>query len=142
MTADPKKRPSVGVGIFVFKDGKFLLGKRIGKHGYGTWSVPGGYLEFGETFEECAVREVLEETNVKISNIKFYTSVNNIFHDENKHSITIFMFSDWKSGQPKITEPDKFTHVDWYDFQNLPAPLFLPLTELRKSKPELFAGKL
>lgn len=133
-------RPSVGVGVFVFKDGKFLLGKRVGKHGKDTWSVPGGYLEFGETFEECAAREVLEETNVKISNIKFYTTVNNIFHDENKHSITIFMFSDWKSDQPETMEPDKFIDIGWFDFQSLPDPLFLPLLELQNTKPELFAA--
>jgi 8-oxo-dGTP diphosphatase len=134
----PMKRPSVGVGVFVFKDGKFLLGKRVGSHGYGTWCVPGGYLEYGETFEECAAREVMEETGIKIKNIKFYTSVNNIFKDEDHHSITIFMFSDWAAGKPKVTEPDKFIDIGWYNFKNLPKPLFLALEELKKDKPGLF----
>ncbi len=134
-------RPSVGVGVFVFKDGEFLLGRRVGKHGYGTWCVPGGHLEYGETFEEAAAREVMEETGVKIKNIRFYTAVNNVFHDEKKHSITIFMFSDWASGEPKVMEPDKFIDIDWYDFKNLPKPLFLALTQLQKAKPELFVGK-
>ncbi|HYF96442.1 MAG TPA: NUDIX domain-containing protein [Patescibacteria group bacterium] len=135
-----KDRPAVGIGVFVFKDGKFLLGRRVGKHGTGTWCVPGGYLEYGENFEECAAREVMEETNVKITNIKLYTTVNNVFHDENKHSITIFMFSDWLSGEPKITEADKFIDIGWFDFKNLPEPLFLPIKELKKAKPELFSG--
>lgn len=131
-------RPTVGVGVFVFKDGKFLMGKRVGNHGKNTWSVPGGYLEYGESFADCAAREVLEETGVKITNIKFYTTVNNVFKTENHHSITVFMFADWASGQPKTTEPDKFINVDWFDFKNLPKPLFLPIKQLQKSNPELF----
>lgn len=131
-------RPAVGVGVLVQKDGKFLLGRRVGKHGHNTWSVPGGFLEYGEEFAECAKREVLEETGIKIKNIRFYTVVNNIFHDENSHSITIFMFSDWASGEPKITEPDKFVDIGWFDFNNLPEPLFLPVKQLKKAKPELF----
>ena len=131
-------RPAVGVGVFIFKDGKFLMGKRIGSHGKDTWSVPGGYLEHGEDFEQCAQREVMEETGVKIKNIKFYTTVNNIFHDEKSHSITVFMFSDWASGKPKTMEPDKFVEVGWFSFKNLPEPLFLPIIQLKKAKPELF----
>lgn len=131
-------RPNVGIGVFVFKDNKFLMGKRVGKHGKNTWSVPGGYLEYGESFADCAAREVLEETGVKITNIKFYTTVNNVFKTENHHSITVFMFADWASGKPKITEPDKFVGIDWFDFNNLPSPLFLPIKELQKAKPELF----
>lgn len=131
-------RPAVGIGVFVFKDGKFLLGKRVGKHGYDKWSVPGGYLEYGETFEECAKRETMEETGLKIKNIRFYAVVNNVFHDENSHSITIFMFSDWAGGKPKVTEPDKFIDLGWYGFKDLPKPLFLPLVQLKKAKPELF----
>jgi 8-oxo-dGTP diphosphatase len=56
----------VGIGVFVWKDGKFLMGKRLGSHGSGTWSIPGGHLEFDETWQQCAVREVLEETGLKI----------------------------------------------------------------------------
>ncbi|HEX5797480.1 MAG TPA: NUDIX hydrolase [Candidatus Saccharimonadales bacterium] len=132
-------RPSVGIGVLINKDGKFLFGRRIGKHGHGTWSVPGGFLEHGEEFEECAKREVLEETNIKIKNIRLLTVVNNIFHDENSHSITIFMFSDWLSSEPKVTEPDKFINIDWYDLKSLPKPLFLPIIQLKKAKPELFS---
>ena len=57
-----EKRPKVGVGVFVFKDGKTLLGKRKNAHGDGTWNPPGGHLEFNESIEQCAQREVLENT--------------------------------------------------------------------------------
>lgn len=133
------KRPLVGVGVFVWKDGKFLMGKRRGSHGSNTWSVPGGHLEFGETFEECAIREVKEETGLDITNIRFVAATNNIFSNENKHSITIWLDSDWVAGKPTIMEPDKFIDQQWRTFQNLPAPLFEPCWEsLRVAKPDLF----
>lgn len=132
------KRPVVGVGVLVRKDGKYLLGKRIGQHGKNTWSVTGGHLEFGETFEDCAFRETLEESGVKIKNIKFLTAVNNVFKSEVHHSITIFMTADWQSGQPTTSEPDKIVELGWYDLSNHPEPLFLPVLELKTIKPELF----
>lgn len=46
----------VGIGVFVCKNGKFLMGRRKGSHGDGDWSIPGGHLEFGETFEQTAAR--------------------------------------------------------------------------------------
>ena len=52
----------VGVGVFVWRDGRFIMGQRLGSHGANTWSVPGGHLEFGESWEDCAIREVKEET--------------------------------------------------------------------------------
>ncbi|HLC69503.1 MAG TPA: NUDIX domain-containing protein [Patescibacteria group bacterium] len=52
------KRPKVGVGVFVFKDGKILFGQRKNTgHGVGCWSLPGGHLEFNEGVESCAERE-------------------------------------------------------------------------------------
>lgn len=131
-------RPVIGIGILVKKDDKYLLGKRVSEHGKNTWSVVGGHLEFGESFEDCAYRETLEESGVKIKNIKFLTVLNNIFKDENHHSITIFMTAEWKDGKPTITEPYKIIDLGWYDLSNHPEPLFFPVQQLKLSKPELF----
>ena len=73
-----EKIPRIGVGVFVFKDGKFVMGCRRGAHGEGSWSVPGGHLEYGETPEETAAREVMEEIGVKIKNIRFGGITNDI----------------------------------------------------------------
>jgi len=62
------KKPKVGVGIIVIKDNKVLLGKRKNSHGEGSWCFPGGHLEFNESLENCAKREVLEETGIEIKN--------------------------------------------------------------------------
>jgi len=123
----------VGIGVFVFKEGKFLMGKRKGSHGEGTWSVPGGHLEFGESFEDTASREVLEETGVQIENVHFGAVTNDHFYDDDRHYVTVWMLSDHKKGEPSILEPDKFTDQGWFDFDNLPQPLFLPWNQLLSS---------
>ncbi|KAE9981353.1 hypothetical protein EG328_011703 [Venturia inaequalis] len=86
--------PRVGVGLFVFRpDGTFIIGKRKGALGAGTLGLPGGHLEFGETFASCAARELTEETGiaVKPERIHFLTAGNNVFEGEGRHYVTIAM---------------------------------------------------
>ena len=126
--------PRVGVGVFVFKNGKFLIGQRKGAHGADSWCVPGGHLEFGESPKQTAAREVMEETGLEIKNIRFGAVTNDIFRQEDKHYVTIWMISEWKSGIEKIMEPDKFIAQKWVTFDSLPDELFLPWQNLRKSQ--------
>lgn len=131
--------PRVGVACFVWKDGKFLMGKRRGAHGADTWSIPGGHLEFGETWEEAAAREVMEETGMRVKNIRLVSINNDLFTEENRHYVTIWMEADWAANEPQISEPDKYTNQAWFDFQSLPSPLFEPCWQnLRAARPELF----
>ena len=124
----------VGIGVFVFKDGKFLMQKRQESHGEGTWSLPGGHLEFGESFEETARREVKEESNLNIKNVRFGAVTNDLFEEEGKHYVTIWMLSDWDSGQVENREPNKCTAQTWNTFDDLPKPLFLAWTQLLESE--------
>lgn len=129
-----EKQVRVGVGIFVFKNGKFLLLQRKGSHGSNTWSLPGGHLEFGESFADAGARELLEETGLVVDNIKFGAVLNNHFDDANKHYVSIWLTSDWKDGEEYITEPDKCQALGWYDFDSLPEPLFLPWEQFLNSE--------
>ncbi|MBP9757715.1 MAG: NUDIX domain-containing protein [Candidatus Pacebacteria bacterium] len=120
MTETP--RPQVGVGIYIRKDGKVLLGKRKNAHGAGTWSGPGGHLEMFESFEDCARREVLEETGLEIENIRLMTSTNDFFEAEGKHYITLAMVADWKSGEAVNLEPEYCEGWEWFGWDELPEP--------------------
>jgi 8-oxo-dGTP diphosphatase len=108
----------------VRKNGKVLLGRRLSEHGKNTWCFPGGHLEYMETLEECAVREVREEAGISIKNIKVISATNDI-HQSGKHYITVFVFSDWRSGNTKVMEPDKMVDWEWFEWKKLPKPLFL-----------------
>ena len=129
-----KDRPKVGVGVCIIKGNKILLGKRKNAHGDGTWSVPGGHLEFNESWEDCVMRETFEEVGIKIKNISFSTATNDIFEKEGKHYITIFMLAEYDSGEVKIMEPDKCEQWKWFTWDNLPKPLFIPIQNLLNKK--------
>ena len=127
-----QERPKVGVGVILVKDNKVLLLKRKNAHGKGTWGFPGGHLELHEEFADCVKREVEEETGITVSNIRFAGLTNDLFKKENKHYITVFMLCSWESGKAQIKEPEKCEVQEWFEWENLPAPLFLPITNLLK----------
>ncbi|QQS17493.1 NUDIX domain-containing protein [Candidatus Saccharibacteria bacterium] len=131
-----EQKPRVGIGVFIFRDGKFLMQQRRGSHGEGTWSIPGGHMEFGETPEQTAIREVREEIGCEIDNIRFAAVTNDFFdrERETKHYITWWVISDWKANEPRIVEPHKCTAQLWTDFDHLPEPLFLPWQNLLESE--------
>lgn len=126
-----EKRPKVGLGVIVIRDDKVLLGKRKGSHSSGTYAFPGGHLEFKESWEECAIREVKEETGMEVTKSKFVAVTNDIFEKEDKHYITIFMKVEC-SGEPKVMEPDKCEGWGWFSWNRLPQPLMVTITDLIK----------
>lgn len=125
-----KKIVCIGVGVIVKKNGLVLLGKRKNSYGAETWAFPGGHLEFGEKVEDCAVREVLEETGITIENLKKETFTEDISREEGRHYITIFVSADYEDGEPKVQEPEKCEKWDWFKWGALPEPLFLPIKNL------------
>ena len=127
-----ENRPKIGVGVIVIKDNKVLLGKRKNAHGEGSWCFPGGHLEFNEEIEDCAIREVKEETGIKIKNIRMGTFTNDIFEKEGKHYVTLFVISDYSSGEVKVMEPEKCKKWEWFEWDKLPQPLFIPIQNLLK----------
>lgn len=134
-----KDKVGVGVGVMIIKDGKILLGRRHDNpekassllDGAGTWTMPGGKLDFGETFEDCARREVLEETGMTLNKVEVICINQDIV--ETAHFITIGLFSDGFSGEPKIMEPDKITEWRWFNPENLPSPMYFPSAKVLKN---------
>jgi len=139
--SSPNPSPTVGVGlaVFIWHEGKFLMLRRKGAHGSNTFSVPGGHIEFGESWAETAAREAKEEVGVTLKNIRFMAVTNDIMPNDNKHYISIWMEADLAGGEPQNLEPHKADMLGWYTFQNLPSPLFEPCwINLRAARPDLF----
>ena len=122
-----QKKPEVGIAVVVMKDRKVLMGKRIGKLDLGTWGFAGGRLEFDETPEECARREVLEETGLEIENLRRIGFTSASFG--NMHWITLYVAAT-TVGEPHVLEPDKCEHWKWFDWNHLPETLMKPIHEL------------
>lgn len=121
--SNEENRPKVGVGVMVMKDGKILLGLRKGAHGENTYAWPGGHMEYMESFEDVVKREVKEETDLEVDNVRFLR-LYNLKEYAPKHYVDLGFLADWKSGAPTVMEPDKCERWDWFDMDNLPSPLF------------------
>ena len=130
--SESKAFPRIGVGIIVENAGKVLLGKRKGAHGAFTWALPGGHLEFGESVEGCAKRELLEETGLKVISSMLGPWVENVMENGKKHYITLFVHVDQFEGELQLLEPDKCEGWHWFSWNALPQPLFAPFDSLIK----------
>ncbi len=97
----------------------------MSSHGAGTFTLPGGHLEFGESFKDTARREVKEETGLKSLMIKGVISISNDL-SYNKHYVTIGILTESTKGDPVDVEPTKTKNWQWYNLKNLPNPLFPP----------------
>ena len=121
-------KPKVGVGVIVLKGNQVLLGKRLNSHGSGDWAFPGGHLEYAETPEDCARRELMEETALKPLLIRSYNWTNDLI--DQKHYVTLFMVVSSFEGSLTLCEPHKCERWDWFNWDKLPEPLFPPVHSL------------
>lgn len=85
-----RRKPVVVVGILVKNENKFLLVKEFIEGGHERWLVPGGKVEFGESLEDAAKRELEEETGIKASKMQFLCFKEAQFADYNYHSVIFF----------------------------------------------------
>jgi len=123
--------PQVGVGIIITKNDQVLLMRRKGPHGQGTWSTPGGHLDFGETPELCAAREAKEEVGINVVDIRFRAITNDVFEATGKHYITIWLEGE-SNGEPTIAAEEEVAEIGWFAWDSLPQPLFLSMENLVK----------
>jgi NAD+ diphosphatase len=110
--AYPKLAPAVMA--LVKRDHRILLAR--GPHfPEKFYSVIAGYVDTGETLEQCIIREVFEEVGIKVKNISYFGSQPWPFSG----SLMIAFTCDWQEGEISI-DPSELLHADWFDPSNLP----------------------
>lgn len=110
----------VGIGVALIDGPDVLLGKRKGSHGAGEWALPGGHLEYLESFRETARRELIEELgpDVKYGPLSV-VSVINLVEYAPKHYIDIGMVAKYIEGTPLVMEPDKCDGWHWVPIMDI-----------------------
>jgi len=111
--------PRVGVAVLIQRDNKILLTRRSNSPEQNHWQCAGGYLRFGEDIYQCAQR-CAQATGLQISQLSSGPCTNNIFTEQNLHTVTLYVLAGVCEG----VERDGW---QWFDCQHLPQPLFLPM---------------
>lgn len=97
-------RPIVGIEVIVLKGDTVLLVRRGKPPNMGSWTLPGGAQEVGETAEQAGRRELLEETGISVGKLVFTAHVDNIRRDPEgrvQFHYTILDFAGrWEGGEP------------------------------------------
>jgi len=98
-------RPIVGIGVVVLRGDTVLLVRRGKPPNVGSWTLPGGAQEIGETAETAARRELLEETGIEVGPLRFAAVVDSIRRDADgrvQYHYTIVDFcARWAAGEPR-----------------------------------------
>jgi len=118
----------VGVGVLIHDGDRLLVMLRAGAHGAGTWGLPGGHQEFGESPEQTAVRETAEETGLRVEPVARRGFTDDQMPDIGRHYVTVFVECAVLDGEARIMEPDKATDLAWLTVDELrERPLFASL---------------
>lgn len=116
-------RPHVGVHLILVRDGKALLLLRANT-GFadGSWSVPGGCLDVGETLPQGAAREAREELGIVIdpADLVFAHLCHHADPDGQARMGVFFAATRW-TGEPVNAEPGKCDKIDWFGLDDLPS---------------------
>ncbi|CAN7991187.1 unnamed protein product [Ixodes hexagonus] len=131
------KRPVVEIAVFVFDrtlPGQIILGRRKQLLGGGLYQVPCSEVEFGETWEEAAYREVLESTTIHIRDVAICSIVDTVEPQADYHSVTVFMrgvADTTQTALPTAMQPDRCDSWHWRPWDSLPPPsdLYWPLRD-------------
>ncbi len=96
------QNPKIVVGSVAEQDGKILLCRRAIEPRYGYWTVPAGFMELGETMEQGATREILEEACAEVQIGHLYASVDVVEAGQVHLFFTAVLLSDFSAGDESL----------------------------------------
>ncbi|WP_321447155.1 NUDIX hydrolase [uncultured Cohaesibacter sp.] len=122
MNDNQKQKPRVAVLSLVVKGRHILLVRRANPPDAGKWGFPGGKVEFGETLEMAAQRELFEETGIRARADRILTTLEAFSRDQAErlqfHYVMVAVLCEWQEGEP--VAGDDALEAEWYHADDLP----------------------
>lgn len=107
-------RISPAMMALVWRPGELLLA-RAPHFAPGMYSALAGFVEPGESLEDCVRREVAEEVGVRVKNLRYFGSQSWPF----PHSLMVAFTAEWDGGEI-VPQPEEIEHAAWYPLDALP----------------------
>ncbi len=104
----------------LIREGKILMIKRAKDPMNGYWAIPAGYLDWDETAEECAVRELGEEAGLVGKNPKLFGVYSDPERDEDGRQNLGVVYLVEMEGETELSTPDEVEEVKWFGLDELP----------------------
>lgn len=137
--------PSVTTDCVIFgfdgKDLNIFLVERGLEPFKGSWALPGGFLKMDETVEECAKRELQEETNVSNVFLEQFHTFSAVDRDPRERVLTVAFYALVKPSDYEVIGGDDASQAEWFEQNELP-PLAFDHEEVIKMAKECLKEKL
>jgi len=118
----PKKFPTLTVDVVILKENSVVLIKRKKDPFKGMWAIPGGFVEWGETVEEAAIREAKEETGLDVEIEKLLGVYSEFGRDPRGHIISVcFLCKEIGGDLGAATDSEE---ARWFKLSELPELAF------------------
>jgi 8-oxo-dGTP diphosphatase len=115
MTETTTDKPALSMAVVV-ADGKLLMIRRREREGDLLWALPGGAIEAGETPEEAAVRETLEETGLKVEAV---TLIGQRVHPKTQRDMS-YTACRVIGGEAHVADADELDAIEWITLDEIP----------------------
>ena len=132
-------RPAVTADCIVITkevEPKVLLVQRGGEPFKGCWAFPGGFMDMDETTEQCAIRELEEETGLKVTEVHQIGAYSKVDRDPRGRTVSVSYLAIMDYPMP-VKGQDDAEKAEWWALDNLP-PLAFDHTDIMKDAIVLF----
>jgi len=119
------KYPRIRVSVIVVEEGRILL-VRHEKEGRTYWVLPGGGVDYGETLEQAAVRELKEETNLDVAVDKLVFVDDFLPEDRHRHVVDVYFTAKVVGGELKLGPDSIMREVRYFPIEELAGLTFYP----------------
>lgn len=127
--------------VFAYKEDeqklKLLLIQRKNEPFAGEWALPGGFLDMNETVEQCAKRELQEETSLIVDSLKLFTVASKLGRDPRGRCVTSVFWTIIPYTN-KVKAQDDAANIAWFDVSELPELAFDHSEIVKNALLELF----